>query len=66
MLTGMFSHGKWLIEADGWERMGPVVFGTLLMVLALYKAPQYWRQAGFRGSNLVILILKDQLLYFAL
>ena len=37
------------------------------MVLALYKATEYWRiSAGFKGFTLVKILLRDQALYFVL
>lgn len=46
--------------------MVPLAFGTLLMVLAVYKAKDFWRLNGFRGSRLVRVLITDQLIYFVL
>jgi hypothetical protein len=48
-------------------RVMPMSYGTLLMVLALYKAAQYWKMsAGLKGFKLVNVLILDQLLYFLL
>lgn len=37
------------------------------MFLALYKAAEFWRMsAGFKGFNLVKVLIKDQAIYFML
>lgn len=37
------------------------------MILALYKAAEYWREsAGFHGFALVTILVRDQALYFLL
>ncbi|KAH8108991.1 hypothetical protein DFH11DRAFT_1691282 [Phellopilus nigrolimitatus] len=42
-----------------------VVVELLLMVLALYRAADYWRtSAGLRGCTLVKVVVQDQALYF--
>lgn len=42
-----------------------MVYGIILMGLALYKAAEYWRMsAGFKGFALVKVLIKDQVLYF--
>ena len=42
-----------------------MIFGLLLMVLAIYKAAEYWKMSsGFEGFELVKVIIKDQVLYF--
>ena len=44
-----------------------MVYGAILMVLALFKAAEYWRiSAGFKGSTLVKILIRDQVLYFML
>ena len=44
-----------------------MVFGTVLMVLAVHKAAEYWKMsAGFKGFTLVKVLLRDQVLYFML
>ncbi|KAL5500886.1 hypothetical protein ACEPAH_9273 [Sanghuangporus vaninii] len=45
----------------------PMVDGSILMILALYKAADYWKiSAGFKHFTLVKVLLRDQVLYFAL
>ncbi|KAL5524819.1 hypothetical protein ACEPAF_9965 [Sanghuangporus sanghuang] len=45
----------------------PLVYGLILLVLALYKAAEYWRlSAGFKGFTLVKVLIQDQVMYFAL
>ncbi|KAL5500826.1 hypothetical protein ACEPAH_9213 [Sanghuangporus vaninii] len=45
----------------------PLVYGTILMILALYKAAGYWKMsAGFEGFALVKVLIQDQILYFIL
>ena len=44
----------------------PLAFGILLLVLALVKVTSYWQNLGFRGSQLFLVLIKDQILYFAL
>lgn len=42
-----------------------MLYGTLLMGIALYKAGVIWKEsAGFTGLNLVIVLVRDQALYF--
>ena len=43
-----------------------MAYGTLLLVLALIKATELWKVIGIRGSRLVWVLIKDQVLYFAL
>lgn len=44
-----------------------MTYGAILMVIALYKAAEYWRlSAGFKGFTLVKVLIKDQVLYFML
>lgn len=44
-----------------------MVYGAILMVLALFKAAEYWRiSSGFKGSVLVKILIRDQVLYFML
>ena len=44
----------------------PLAFGTLLLILALFKATEYWKQNGFSGSDLVLILIKDQAFYYLL
>ncbi|KAH8108371.1 hypothetical protein DFH11DRAFT_1109847 [Phellopilus nigrolimitatus] len=46
---------------------GPLAYEFILMVLALYKAADFWRSsAGLRGFGLVKVIVQDQAIYFLL
>lgn len=47
-------------------RMSPLAFEALLMVLALYKATEFWRLYGFHGSRLLRVLITDQIIYFIL
>ncbi|KAH8109823.1 hypothetical protein DFH11DRAFT_1861012 [Phellopilus nigrolimitatus] len=43
----------------------PMLYAIILMVLALYKAAQHWREtAGFSQFNLVKVLIQDQAIYF--
>ena len=42
-----------------------MVFSSVLLVLGLYKAQQFWKMAGFRGSRLVMILIRDQVYYYA-
>ncbi|KAH8109395.1 hypothetical protein DFH11DRAFT_1515630 [Phellopilus nigrolimitatus] len=43
----------------------PVLYAIILMVLALLKAAQHWRElAGFSQFNLLKVLIKDQAIYF--
>ncbi|EJC99537.1 uncharacterized protein FOMMEDRAFT_160604 [Fomitiporia mediterranea MF3/22] len=43
----------------------PMVYGLILMVLALYKAAEYWKMStGFGGFKLVEILICDQIIYF--
>ncbi|KAH8109518.1 hypothetical protein DFH11DRAFT_1515423 [Phellopilus nigrolimitatus] len=45
----------------------PLLYGIILMVLALHKAAQHWRESnGFGHSNLVKVLIQDQAIYFVL
>lgn len=44
-----------------------MVYGVILMALAIYKAAEFWRlSGGFKGFNLVKVLIVDQAIYFAL
>ena len=47
-------------------RVLPLAYGALLLGLALYKATEFWKQHGLRGSLLVFVLVKDQAIYFTL
>ena len=40
-----------------------IIYGFFLLALALFKVIGHWRQHGFRGSRLVLVLIKDQVLY---
>ncbi|KAH8104865.1 hypothetical protein DFH11DRAFT_1844125 [Phellopilus nigrolimitatus] len=43
----------------------PMVYAIILMVLALYKAAEHWREtAGFSRFSLVKVLIQDQAIYF--
>ncbi|OCB83890.1 hypothetical protein A7U60_g9096 [Sanghuangporus baumii] len=45
----------------------PMVYNLVLMILAVYKAGEYWRMsAGLKGFQLVKVVIKDQIIYFIL
>lgn len=44
-----------------------MVYGAIIMVLALYKAAEFWKlSSGFKGFYLVKVVIIDQAIYFAL
>lgn len=44
-----------------------MVYGVILMILAVYKAAEFWRlSSGFEGFNLVKVLIVDQIIYFVL
>ncbi|EJC99532.1 uncharacterized protein FOMMEDRAFT_160599 [Fomitiporia mediterranea MF3/22] len=44
-----------------------MVYGLVLMLLALYRAAEYWKMSsGFRGFKLVKVLIRDQIIYFLL
>ena len=48
-------------------RIIPMAYEGILMVLALYKAAEYWKMsAGLKGFTLVKVLIRDQALYFVL
>ncbi|KAH8112198.1 hypothetical protein DFH11DRAFT_1511912, partial [Phellopilus nigrolimitatus] len=43
----------------------PMLYGIILMILALYKAAEHWREtAGFSKVTLVKVLIQDQAIYF--
>ncbi|KAH8107333.1 hypothetical protein DFH11DRAFT_1517754 [Phellopilus nigrolimitatus] len=43
----------------------PMVYGLILMILALYKAAEYWKESGGFGQlSLVKVLLQDQVIYY--
>ena len=47
------------------HRSIPLAYGALLLVLALYKARELWKLNGFSGSRLALVLIKDQVFYYA-
>ena len=44
-----------------------MVYGAFLMILALYKAAQVWRESeGMKGLTLINTLIRDQVVYFVL
>ncbi|KAH8109867.1 hypothetical protein DFH11DRAFT_891286 [Phellopilus nigrolimitatus] len=47
--------------------VAPMLYGIILMVLALYKAAEHWREtAGFSQFTLVKVLIQDQAIYFVM
>ncbi|OCB83933.1 hypothetical protein A7U60_g9142 [Sanghuangporus baumii] len=45
----------------------PMVYGLILLSLALYKAAEYWKlSSGFTGFHLVRVLIQDQVIYYGL
>lgn len=43
-----------------------MVYGILLLVLALYKAREIWKESmGLEGLQLIQVLIRDQALYFS-
>ena len=51
---------------NNWNRSIPLVYGALLLILALYKGVGYWRENGFHGSHLIKVLITDQIMYYIL
>lgn len=44
-----------------------MVYEAILIVLAIYKAAEFWRESsGFKGLNLIKVLIVDQVIYFTL
>lgn len=44
-----------------------MAYGLILMILAIYKAAEFWKlSSGFIEFNLVKVLILDQVIYFAL
>lgn len=49
------------------NRVAPMMYGVILMSLALFKGVEFRKMSfGFKGFNLVHLLIQDQLIYFVL
>ena len=46
------------------HRTIPLAYGSLLLILALYKAREFWKLNGFSGSRLVLVLIRVQALYY--
>ncbi|KAH8109356.1 hypothetical protein DFH11DRAFT_1515691 [Phellopilus nigrolimitatus] len=47
--------------------VAPMLYAITLMVLALWKAAQHWKEsANFSQSNLLVVLIQDQAIYFTL
>ena len=44
----------------------PLAYGSFLLVLALFKAREFWKLRGYNGSQLVLVLIEDQALYYLL
>ena len=55
-----------MLTKFSFARTIPSAYGAVLLVLALIKATEFWRMAGLRGSKLMFVLLKDQVLYYVL
>lgn len=55
-------------QETGWDttRLFPMTYGTMLFVLAILKAIEFWKLNGFHGSRLVFILVRDQAMYFML
>ena len=53
-------------NSDAIIRTIPLAYGTLLLALALYKATEWWKENGLGGSRLIVVLVKDQALYYIL
>ena len=66
-LIGMVAFDDLAVASvSSFHRTIPLVCDTLLLVLALYKARALWTLKGFNGSRLVLVLIRDQALYYAM
>ncbi|EJD00526.1 uncharacterized protein FOMMEDRAFT_159258 [Fomitiporia mediterranea MF3/22] len=43
----------------------PLIYGTTLLCLAVFKAAEYWKMSsGFKGFHLIRVLVEDQILYY--
>ena len=47
------------------HRTIPLAYGALLLVLALYKAREFWKLNRFSDSRLILVLIRDQVFYYA-
>ena len=58
---------RWLFQTMSvlpFRRAIPLAYGALLLILALYKARALWMLNGVTGSRLVVILIRDQVLYY--
>ena len=59
----VYDMRPYLIQMD---RLIPLAYEALLLVLAMYRATAFWKANGVHGSRLVWVLVKDQVVYFLL
>ncbi|KAH8109172.1 hypothetical protein DFH11DRAFT_1861689 [Phellopilus nigrolimitatus] len=68
LAKGVTACGQNVYPPKVWASLSwaaPMLYGVILMALALYKAAEYWREmAGFSQFNLVKVLIQDQAIYF--
>ena len=47
-----------------YSRLFPMAYGVLLLGLAVFKAKEIWILNGFHGKRLVVVLIRDQVIYF--
>ena len=62
MTTADYSNDK---HSKDFHRTIPLAYGALLLMLGLVKAKEHWKLNGFSGSRLVLVLIGDQGLYYA-
>ncbi|KAL5512646.1 hypothetical protein ACEPAG_2912 [Sanghuangporus baumii] len=63
IVCGAENFAAWQLGMVNW--LIPMIYGLILMILALHKAAKYWRiSAGFKGLSLVKVLIRDQVVYF--
>ncbi|OCB87157.1 hypothetical protein A7U60_g5671 [Sanghuangporus baumii] len=62
-VCGEENSPSWQVGLADWVIQ--LAYAMILMVLALYKASEYWKtSAGFKGFKLIKVVIQDQILYF--
>ncbi|KAL5525193.1 hypothetical protein ACEPAF_9062 [Sanghuangporus sanghuang] len=59
-----YTSGKLQVSLRGIFWSAPLAYGSILLVLALYKAAHIRKSLGYRGLKLVKVLIIDQALYF--
>ncbi|EJC99480.1 uncharacterized protein FOMMEDRAFT_160538 [Fomitiporia mediterranea MF3/22] len=63
---GIFIYGTW-VQHSIVDWTIPMVYGLILMLLAVYRAAEFWKmEAGLKGLELVKVLIRDQMIYFLL